>query len=260
MKRRSLLASAGALCLLGCASKKPKAQLKPNDLRSIGMLPVKEWVDKGSTAQFSVAANPVPANAAAAPPPISPSMLGMAIGQSIRASRDAERAALASALSPVAFDPRETLIAVIQRELDRRAVSVVPIKGGALAERVRNNSLKDLPTDVDAILDVQIHSAGYYPLGKGKGFSPYASVTARLLDTINPGETIEEFSYGGDSSESDGDARYFQLPPGLVQPALADFSGNASTIRTAFEALFDQIATKLVDDVVRVRDKLPRLD
>ena len=92
-------------------------------------------------------------------------MLGMAIGQSIRASRDAERAALASALSAVAFDPRETLIAAIQRELDRRSAPVVPIKGGALAERVRNNSLKDLPTEVDAILDVVGSVWGLHLLG-----------------------------------------------------------------------------------------------
>jgi len=259
MKRRLLLVSASAIHLVGCASKKTKAQLKPNELRSMGMLPIKEWVDNGSTAQFSLVANPVPASMAGAPPPVTPGLLGMALGQSIRAGRDAERAALANALSAVAFDPRETLAAAIQGELVRRSVTIAPIKDGALAGRVRNNTLKDLPTDVDAILDVQIHSAGYYPLGKGQGFSPYASISARLLDTINPGETIEEFTYGGDSTPAEGDVRHFELPKVLVQPSLATFSGNAPAIRTGFEAMFDGIAARLVDDVVRVRDKLPRL-
>ena len=109
MKRRLLLVSASAIHLVGCASKKTKAQLKPNELRSMGMLPIKEWVDNGSTAQFSLVANPVPASMAGAPPPVTPGLLGMALGQSIRAGRDAERAALANALSAVAFDPRETL-------------------------------------------------------------------------------------------------------------------------------------------------------
>jgi hypothetical protein len=259
MQRRSFLAStACAMTLAACASK-PKVPLKPNELRAIGMLPVKEWIDKGSTAQFNPLSNPVPATMAGAPPPISPSMLGMAIGQSIRASRDAERMALVQAIAPVNFDPGATLLATMQRELDRRGIELVALKSGALAARVRDNVLKELPTDVDAILDVQVYSAGYYPLGKNLGFSPYASVLARVLDTVNPGHTIEEFSYGGDSSPSDGDTRYFQLPAALVQPSLASFAGNAQTIRREFEQLFDRIGVKLVDDLARVRDKLPRL-
>lgn len=259
MQRRSFLAStACVMTLVACASK-PKVPLKPNELRSIGLLPVKEWVDKSSTAQFNPLSNPIPATMAGAPPPISPSMLGMAIGQSIRVARDAERTALVQAIAPVNFDPGATLSAAMQRELDRRGIALMPLKSGALAARVRDNVLKELPTDVDAILDVQIYSAGYYPLGKNLGFSPQASVWARVLDTVNPGHTIEEFSYDGDSSPSDGDARHFQLPAALVQPSLASFAGNAKAIRDEFEQLFDRIAIKLVDDVARVRDKLPRL-
>ena len=259
MIRRSLLIGVGVSLLSACASKKPKVPLKHNDLRTFGMLPIKEWVETGSTAQFDPLSNPVPATMAGAPPPINTSMLGMAIGQSIRAGRDAARAALASAMTFVGFDPGTALLSAIQRELERRAAPMEPLKSGALAARVRDNVLSDLPTDIDAILDVQIRSAGYYPLSKGLGFSPYAHLTARLLDTVNPGFTIEEFAYEADSGASDGDIRYIQFPAELTQPSLTTFAANATTIRAAFEDAFNRIGSKVVDDTLRVRDKLPRL-
>ena len=258
MNRRSFVACFGLASLGACASKAPKPPLKPNDLRSIGMLPIKEWPDSGM-AQFNQAMNTAAAFGSA-PPPISPTMLGAAIGNAIRASRDADRMALAGAIGTIHMQPEPILRRAMQGEFERRSAEIRMLEDAALAHRVRDNILKDLPTSVDAILDVQIHSAGYYLIGKGKGFSPYLQVTARLLDTVNPGEVIEEFSYGGDHSKSDGDSRYFTTPPELTQPDIVAFYNNAASLRTGLTTVVELIASKLADDIVRVRDKQPRLN
>lgn len=259
MQRRTLLISLGSASLAACANRPPKPLLKPNALQRIGMLPVREWPDTGGTAQFNRANNPPPP-AAYAPPPITPQMLGMAIGASLKNARSAELATLGAAVATTGFEPALTLRQALQAELERRSARFDPIDNRALDDRIRNQDLKDLPTSVDAILDVQIHSAGYYAIGKGQGFTPYFSVTARLVDAVNPGEVVDEFSYSGDYSEADGSARHFTTPRALSQPDLAAFAANAMTIRMGLTSVFERVAVKLVDDIFRVQNKLPRLD
>ena len=105
-----------------------------------------------------------------------------------------------------------------------------------------------------------MHSAGYYDIGKGQGFTPYVSVTARVVDTVNPGELVDEFSYSADYNDAEGSARHFTTPRDLSQPDLAAFSTNAMAIRTGLTAVFERMAVKVVDDIVRVQSKLPRLE
>jgi hypothetical protein len=167
---------------------------------------------------------------------------------------------LGAAVAHAGFEPMPTLRQALQAEIERRSARFDPIADPALDNRIRNEDLKDLPTTFDAILDVQIHSAGYYAIGKGQGFTPYFSVTARLVDTVNPGEIFDEFSYSGDYSEADGSARHFTTPRELSQPDLATFAANAGAIRTGLTAVFERVAVKLVDDVLRAQNKLPRLE
>jgi hypothetical protein len=259
MQRRTLLLTLCSVSLAACASRTPKPPLKPNALQRIGMLPLKEWPDAGSTAQFNRANNPAPRDQYA-PPPITPQLLGMAIGASMKNARNAELARLGAAVAVTGFEPAPTLRQALQAECERRSARFDPIDDPALDDRIRNATLKELPTNFDAILDVQLHSAGYYAIGKDQGFTPYFSVTARLLDTVNPGEVVDEFSYGGDYSPADGNARHFTTPRELSQPDLASFAANAVAIRTGLTAVFERVAAKLIDDVVRVQNKLPRLD
>jgi hypothetical protein len=259
MQRRTLLISLCFASLAACANRPPKPPLKPNALQRIGMLSIKEWPDTGSTAQFNRANNPPPPDGYI-PPPITPQLLGMAIGASLKNARNADLANLGAAVAITGFEPAPTLRQALQAECERRSARFDPIDNPVLDSRIRNEDLKDLPTSVDAILDVQIHSAGYYAIGKGQGFTPYFSVTARLVDTLNPGEVVDEFSYGGDYSEADGNARHFTTPRALSQLDLAAFSANAIAILIGLTAVFERVAVKLVDDIVRVQNKLPRLE
>lgn len=258
MQRRTLLISLGSASLAACANRPPKPPLKPNTLQRIGMLPIKEWPDTG-TAQFNRTNNPPPP-AAYAPPPITPQMLGMAIGASLKNARNAELAALGAAVATTGFEPGPALRQALQAEIERRSARFDAIDDRALDDRIRNQDLKVLPTSVDAILDVQMHSAGYYAIGKGQGFTPYFSVTARLVDTVNPGEVVDEFSYSSDYSEADGSQRHFTTPRALSQPDFAAFAVNAIEIQKGLAAVFERVAAKLVDDILRAQKKLPRLD
>lgn len=258
MDRRTLLIALCSASAAGCANRQPKPPLKPNALQRIGMLPIKEWPDTGSTAQFNRTNNPAPPTAYV-PPPITPQMLGMAIGAAMKNSRNAELANLGAAVASTDFEPAPTLRRALQAECERRSARFDAIDSAALDNRIRNDDLKTLPTDVDAILDIQLHSAGYYTIGKGQGFTPFFSVTARLVDTVNPGELVEQFSYGGDYSPAEGDSRHFTTPPALTQPDLFAFATNAAAIRNGLTSVFEQVAAKLVDDILRVQNKQSRL-
>jgi len=258
MHRRSLLLYLCLSSLAACASREPKPPLKPNDLRRIGILPIKEWPNSGSTAQFNRSINPIATNVSL-PPPLTPTLLGMAIGQALRNSRNADLAALADAMAFAKFEPEPALRRNIQAELARRTVQIETLDSPELADGVRKDVLKNLPTAVDAIVDVQIHSAGYYAIGRNMGFTPHFQISARVIDTINPGEIIDEFSYEGDYETQD-DSRHFTTPKILTQPSLATFERNAAIIRAGLSTVFEVVATRLVDDIVRVRDKRPRLD
>jgi hypothetical protein len=258
MQRRTLLVSLCVPCLAACANRPPKPPLKPNALQRFGMLPLKEWPDS-SAAQFNRAINP-PQSAGVVVVPLTPSLLGMAIGQSLRNARITEHVALTEALAAVGFEPEPTLRQAIESELARRELQVEPLSDPALAQRIRQDDFRDLPTEVDAIIDVQIHSAGYYDIGRGRGFTPYFQISARLVDTVNPGAMVEEFGYGGDYSEAKGDLRHFTTPATLTQTSLGGFQAHAQIIRAGFADLFRRVAEKLVDDFARVRDRLPRID
>jgi hypothetical protein len=244
--------------MAACANRPPKPPLKPNALQRVGMLPLKEWPDAG-TAQFNRAIN-IAARAEYVPPPMTPHLLGMAIGASWRNSRNADLAALADAVATTKFEPALTLQRVLQAEFERRSVRFDPLDNPALDHRIRNDDLKSLPTDIDAILDIQLHSAGYYAIGKGQGFTPYFSVSARLVDTVNPGEMIEQFSYSGDYNPAQGESRHFTTPSVLTQPNMGAFEPNAAVIRSELTAVFERLAAKLVDDILRVQNKQPRLE
>ena len=255
MNRRSLVMVFPSVLVASCANKTPKPPLKPNALQSIAMLPIKEWPDSG--AQFNQVLNPIQKDQDA-PPPISPMLLGLAIGAAIRNSRNS--GPLANAIAWVKFEPEPTLRKALNIHFSRRSVAIDAIADVALADRIRKRSPSDLPTTVDMVLDVQIYSAGYYNIGKNLGYTPSFKLAAKLLDTANPGEIVDEFSYSAEYSDSEGDSRFFTTPKSLTQSSLADFQMHPHAIRSGLSEVFDQIATKIVDDVLRVRAKLPHLD
>lgn len=259
MYRRTILTSLCMSVLTACASRPPKPPLKPNELRRIGMLPIKQWPDSGGSGQFKRSSNSVLRDGYV-PPPITPNMLGMAIGNALRNSKNADLRALSDAVVSTQFDPESTLHRTVQNEFSRRSVQIAAIGDLELAEQIHNSFLKGMPTDVDAILDIEILGTGYYAAGGARGYTPSFQISVRIIDAINQGEIVDEFTYEGDDRQSRGDSRYFTTPAGLSQSNLGSFLDNAEYIRAGMTAVFERVAEKLVDDIARVRQRLPRVD
>lgn len=199
-----LLLSAG-----GCASR--SAPRPPVVVNTLAMLPLQEWEPTDSTAPFHVS-QLSPSTVGTPPPPVTPTALGMAIGMAIRASRDADRRTLAYALHELDFSAKEVLSKAISVDMERRSLSIDLINDSAVATSVWSDTFNSLPQSHDALLDVQIHGAGFYPDRK-LGFVPYISVAARILETrLRPREPVESFGYEVGYSDSGSDLRFFSVP------------------------------------------------
>ena len=264
MHRRTFLTATSAATLTACASGGPRLTTQTVDLKRIAVFPIKEYPATAEAGPFNTALiAPAPASKAS-PPPITPALLGMAIGNAMRASSDAtaaaSRYAIGRALVPVGLDPRNVLSEALNAKLTQRAVPVEPFSEPKASEAARTDwDFSQLPPGFDAILDVQLVYAGYFFDKENKGFSPQVYVTAQLLHTAGRGTRLESFQYESDSRSAEGYARFFTTPKSLTVPSLEQIANQAQPIREGMTAILLAIAEKLADDVDRAVKKLPQL-
>lgn len=244
--------------LAACAAKAPRPPLKPNPMQKLAMLPLIEHPVSGGIIPFARSANQLKTPQAGQYIPINPSTLGLAIGSSIRASRDAEYNALSLAVHSIEFEPLPRLKSLLDGEIARRGLILSELADPAVSSQIRSNKFDALPVEFDGIIDVQIHNVGYYDLGRRRGFSPYYYVGARVLDVKNPGEVVEDWSYSGTSVEKDETAHDYFLPASLVQPNLDAFRTNAAYLIEFFTRLLERTAKQIVDDVVQLKEARSR--
>lgn len=258
MNRRHLLSlTLASTWLAGCASR-VTPPTTPVDLKTVGLLPLKEWEPNGSTAPFSVSLLG-PAPSGGSPAPINPMTLGLTIGNAIRSSQAAERRNLAHALADLDFDAGAVLSRRVLALIAERGMPIVAVDDAALAEAVWTDSYRSLPREHDAILDIQIHGAGYYP-ARGIGLVPYLSVGARLLDTRRPRQVIDQFSYEVAHGDAKGDPRFHSCPSQLIVTDLVAFKRESAAIRQGLNDVYARVSQQIVDDVDRVLRKQPRID
>lgn len=255
MQRRVLISLLAATVLPGCASSRARPVRPPVEIQRIGILPVKEWPPTGSTAPFSTAQLPATPNTSI-PPPLSPSLLGMAIGQVFVAHKAANRSQLAQALTALDFSAGEAFSAVLEPLFGQLTAGAETLGSPELGAAIRDDIFTNLPTSVDAILDIQIHGAGYYP-AKKVGYAPALSVTARLVDTKFAAGVIADFDYEVGHDDPEGDPRYFNSPLLLVSD-LAGFRDRATALKQEMTSVYLRVAQQLVEDVDRFIRKLPR--
>ncbi len=254
MQRRVLISLLAATVLPGCAGR-ARPLRPPVEIQRLGILRVKEWSPTGSTAPFSTAQLPATPNSSI-PPPLTPSLLGMAIGQVIVAHKAANRSQLAQALTALDFSAGEAFSAVLEPLFGQLTAGTEILDSPELGAAIRDDIFTNLPTNVDAILDVQIHGAGYYPVKK-IGYAPSLSVTARLVDTKFAAGEIAEFDYEVGHDDPEGDPRYFNSPLLLVSE-LSGFRDQAAALKQEMKSVYLRVAQQLVEDVDRFIRKLPR--
>lgn len=254
------MTSAGALA--ACASRGPRPTTQTVDLRKLAFLPIKEVAPKGKTGPFNYALV-TPAVTGSVPPPISPGLLGMAIGQALRNSSEAaaaaSRLAIGTALQPVAFSPRQVLSEALSAQFAKRSVPVEPFTDERISEVARTDwDFSKLPAGFDALLDIQIPYAGYFAEKEAGGFSPTVYVTTRILATSGGGAILEKFYYEADYRDAEGETRFFTTPKQLNTASLAQFGERSQAIREGMTSVFATIAEKMADDIDRAVKKLPK--
>ena len=187
----------------------------------------------------------------------SPAAAAFAIG--FNAAGAGRKARFDRSMDAVGFNPRAYFEKVLWAAFSQRGVSLEPIADSRIERAVRSKIYDSLPKDLDAILDVQITSAGYYPSDRAGGYSPMLYVVARLLSTSRPGEELERFGYDADYRAAEGELRFYTTPPSISAANPEEIGAKSSLVRSTMEGVSDRIISQIVVDVERRMTAVPRL-
>jgi hypothetical protein len=206
----------------------------------------------------------------APPPPTAPlqNVGVLTVGQSFSASGDAApffgvstaqmtlnpiaqivaafRVPFVNAVASVRFNAQDAIHKRLVPALLAAGLPVVALEDYQLAADVRNWIFKGAPAEVDAFLDVQVTSAGYYPASGAGGYSPMMYVVATLISPAKSGEQIARFNYDADHRPAEGDSRFFTTPKVISADKPETIIQKAELIR----AEMDNIAARMVDRMV----------
>lgn len=262
MDRRTLLAGGGALAVSACAGN-ADTRVSTVDVKSFALLSIGERAADSNVGPFNWATLTSPASGGTVPPPVNPAAIGMGIGLSARARAAAEaaanRSAIASAIQPIAFRPKDQMTRALTEAMARRRLPFVVVDDLAISERVRSrNDFSGLPVGTDAVLDLQLDECGYFYEREAGGLSPAVSISGVLRSTVGAGR-LEKYYYQADYRASSGDRRFITTDASLTVPRLDQFTGRAAALREGLNALFGLIAERLSEDVERTVKKQPRL-
>lgn len=265
MDRRSLVLLAPAAALSACASRAPKSPSEIPDVKSIGLLRLKERPATGNLAPFNASLSPaVAAKEGGTVTPVNAATLGMAIGQALRAASDAstaaDRATIVAALRPLDFSPRAELTTALTAAFERHQVPITSVEDDAAGERARTDwDFSGIPSQMDALLDIDLQYCGYYFEKKAGGFVPSVYFSAILLGTRNGGSRIERYYAQADVWPAGGERRYITTNPKLTLRTLDEFGSKRDLIRDEMRSLLAAMAELLAEDVARTVQKLPQL-
>jgi hypothetical protein len=227
------------LLLSGCASG-PKAPPTPTlPLVKVGVLAIRAWQPTGEAVPFRGPA----ANMAGTMIFIGPTVMNFAV--------PAGRREFAAAVASVPFDP---LLAFEQRlmpALKAQGLPVVELQDPALAQAVRAGNYKTVSEEFDALLDVQINGAGYYPAAQAGGYSPLMYVAAKLLSRSKPGEELARFGYDADYRPAEGESRFFTTPKSISASGSEMIRAKAELIRIEMDKIAARMVERMVIDVGR---------
>lgn len=172
----------------------------PEGQARIGILKVKEWPAGGEAVSFAgdsvIKGTGAPGLDAAA----------ILLGSNVFVRRKLQAAA-----ASVGFSASAVLDSSVPKLLADRGFNAVLSDDAAFTNAVRNSTALNWPKDVDAILDVQVNSAGYYPARRAGGYSPMVYAVARLISTTN-GKELLRFGYDSDYRDSEGERRFITTP------------------------------------------------
>jgi hypothetical protein len=251
----ALVASAMLLASCATGTKPPPPPTVP--LSRVGVLPLKMWPANGDAVSFNgYSSTPggvvfVPLNAAAVPT--------AAIGTGLSLLLSLPRRKLAEGVATVQFDALAAFQKRLWPALLAQNLPVVTINNPAVVAALRAGDLKAISAEVqvqslpgvDAVLDVQITAAGYYPSGNAGGYSPMMYVVAKLLLPNKPAEEIVRFNYDADYRPAEGESRFFTTPKQISADTPDAIRANADLIRTEMDSIAARMVERMVIDIGR---------
>lgn len=262
MERRKFLESAwplmaalpAAFSLGACANRPPAPPpAPPRPVAVLGLMPVLLELREGEPGFGTLTARPA-ADALYAPPPITPQLLGMAIGAALRNSEERDRMALVTAAGALRFDPAQALDLRLETVLAQRGVRTQRVDSD-FARDWRAGHATALPAGVDGLLDVRVTEAGYE--SRSGWFTPRLLVEAYLRQAPKPGEE-DGTTYYSDSRSRARDRRWFTTTSDLFLAKLHEMQARAPELRTGLQTLVNRMAEALADDVQQlVAGRLP---
>lgn len=261
MQRRNLILLPPAAALSSCASRSSRPTRETADIKSIGLLDLKEVPATGQTGPFNLALSGAKTSSGGQIVPFSPATLGLGIGMALRASSEASAAAarlsISQALQATEFVPAAEWTRAFRAACAARAVPIKPVDDPVASERSRNDwDFASLPAGLDAVLSVQLDHCGYYFEKSAGGLTPSLYVSGTLLSTTNGGSRLERYNYESDYRASDGDRHFITAPPTLVMTSLDQVKAKAAEIRAGMQLLMETVASRLAEDIDRTVKKL----
>ena len=185
-------------------------------------------------------------------------MVSVVAANVVTAIVSANRATLATAVRSVGFDPPSALSQHLMPALNARALPVAALDDATLATSVRQGRPFQAPAGVDAVLDIQIHGAGYYPAARAGGYSPMLYVVARLVSTTAPHAELARWGYDADYRAAEGELRFFTTPPALSASDADAIAANAAQVRQQMQSIAERMVQQLAIDVERrIRAQAP---
>ncbi len=163
----------------------------------------------------------------------------------------AYRVPFVNAVASVRFNAADAIQKRLMPALLAAGLPVVALEDYQLAADVRNYTFKAVPADLEALLDVQVTAAGYYPAGGAGGYSPMLYVTATLIRPAKAGEEIVRFGYDADHRASGGESRFFTTPKSISADKPETINQKAELIRTELDTIAARMVERMVIDVGR---------
>jgi hypothetical protein len=193
----------------------------------------------------------VPLNAAAVPT--------AAVGTGLSLLLSLPRRKLAEGVATVQFDAQAAMEKRLRPALLAQGLPLVMVDNPAVVAALRAGDLKPVSAEaqelslagVDAVLDVQVTAAGYYPADNAGGYSPMMYVVAKLLKRDKPYEEFTRFAYDADYRPAQGESRFFTTPKEISADKPEAIAQKAELIRTEMDKIAARMVERMVIDIGR---------
>lgn len=175
----------------------------------------------------------------------------------LESGRLSARDAMRRALRAVAYDVGTAVQQQVAAALAQREVSMVNIEDLAIGTAARHGYVRDLPPEVDAMLDITIEESGFFDSRGAGGWSPVLNLWVRVRSTEPGVDDPDGVTYYADWRGSDKDKRWLSTPKAMVFKTVGDLERGAADARSGLDQIVQRLSGLVADDLQRHYRGLP---